>query len=408
MKILLIAEYVRDNPITIGYWLIDLARALAARGHTVTVALDGLENAEPLMQIGAAPHDTSTPIDLRVHRPGRDHLGANPFAFQAWAMRMRDQITHDVSLSLTPLVPGDVWLPLGPQTWDSIKSVLMTQSPISAVSEFVHRPWLPAVDVAERLAARATTRRLTFGLQGIGYASRLDQPDEDRIADVRRVVRRRLGIDESRSVVIASVLHAHRSGLKSFLGAFGHVVRETIGPKPLALLIGRSGESIARYADRFGVTEHVLQLGRTMRVMELIAASDLVAAPLAAAKYASWGLKQSSTSGRFVADGLRIGRPVIALNRASGAELLTPGRVEGDPLGPGWIVDANDTTQWSIGLMTGLSRAWLGHRTDAARRAGQDLGMDHLMERLEALLSATRSSARSSGLLSAEKQNAPA
>lgn len=386
MKVLLIAEYVRDNPVTIGYWLIDLARALAARGHTVTVALDGLENPEPLTTFATGPLDQGEPIQLRVHRPARDHLGANPFPFQKWAMRIRDQVTHDVSLSLTPLVPGDVWLPLGPQTWDSIKSVLMTQSPISAVSEFVHRPWLPAVDMAERIAARATTRRLTFGLQGIGYASRLEQPDPDRVADVRRMVRRRLGIDESRSVVIASVLHAHRSGLKSFLGAFGHVVRETSGPKPLALLIGRSGESIARYAQRFGVTEHVMQLGRTMRVMELIAASDLVAAPLAAAKYASWGLKLSATSGRFVADGLRVGRPVIALNRASGAEMLAPGRLQEDPLGPGWIVDANDTTQWSIGLMTGLSKAWLGHRTPAARKAGADLGMDALLTRLEGVM----------------------
>lgn len=391
MRVLLIAEYVRANPVTIGYWVIDLARALAARGHRLTVAIDGLEDAAPLTEFGRGPIPEGEPIDVLVHRPGRDHLGANPFTFQKWAMHTRDRITHDVCLSLTPLVPGDVWLPLGPQTWDSIKSVLMTQSPLSAVSEFVHRPWLPAMDIAERLADRSKVQRLTFGLSGIGYASRLDQPSEDHVADMRRMVRRRLGIDESRSVVIASVLHAHRSGLKSFLGAFGHVVRETIGPKPLALLIGRSGESIARYSDRFGVTEHVMQIGRTMRVMELIAASDLVAAPLAAAKYASWGLKLSATSGRFVADGLRVGRPVIALNRASGAELLAPGRLEHDPLGPGWIVDANDTTQWSIGLMTGLSKAWLGHRTPAARRAGAPLSMDALLTRLEGVMESSKS-----------------
>lgn len=386
MRVLLIAEYVRNNPVTIGYWAVDFARALAARGHQITLAIDGMEDPEPLTTFGRGPAPEGEPIEVRVHRPGRDHLGANPFTFQTWAMRTRDQVTHDVCLSLTPLVPGDVWLPLAPQTWDSIKSILMTQSPISAVSEFVHRPWLPAMDIAERLANRSNVQRLTFGLSGIGYASRLEQPSEERVLDLRRIVRRRLGIDESRSVVIASVLHAHRSGLKSFLGAFAHVVKETVGPKPLALLIGRSGESIARYAARFGAHEHVMQLGRTVRVTELIAASDLVAAPLAAAKYASWGLKLSATSGRFVADGLRIGRPVIALNRASGAELLAPGRLENDPLGPGWIVDANDTTQWSIGLMTGLSQAWLGHRTPAARRAGQDLSMNTLLTRLEGVM----------------------
>jgi len=225
VRVLLIAEYVRHNPVTIGYWAVDLARALAARGHQITVAVDGLQDPEPLTSFGRGSVPEGEPIDVRVHRPGRDHLGAKPFTFQHWALRQRDEVRHDVCLSLTPLVAGDVWLPLAPQTWDSIKSILMTQSPISAVSEFVHRPWLPAMDIAERLANRSSVQRLTFGLNGIGYASRLDQPDEARVADMRRMVRRRLGIDESRSVVFASVLHAHRSGLKSFLGAFGHVVR---------------------------------------------------------------------------------------------------------------------------------------------------------------------------------------
>jgi hypothetical protein len=124
----------------------------------------------------------------------------------------------------------------------------------------------------------------------------------------------------------------------------------------------------------------------------MLAAADLVAAPLAAARHGRFGLKTSSTTGRFISDALRVGRPVIALNRAAGAELLNPSKDSSDPLGPGWIVDNADATQWSIGLTTATSQAWLGHRTPAARRVGADLSLGQLISRIECVLQQDQSS----------------
>jgi hypothetical protein len=83
---------------------------------------------------------------------------------------------------------------------------------------------------------------------------------------------------------------------------------------------------------------------------------------------------------------------VIALNRAAGAELLNPSKDSSDPLGPGWIVDNADATQWSIGLTTATSQAWLGHRTPAARRVGADLSLAQLISRIERVLQQEQSS----------------
>jgi hypothetical protein len=49
-------------------------------------------------------------------------------------------------------------------------------------------------------------------------------------------------------------------------------------------------------------------------------------------------------------------------------------------------VDNADATQWSIGLTTATSQAWLGHRTPAARRAGADLALVNLIARIERVL----------------------
>ena len=380
MKILIFAEYVRSSPIAISHWAIDLTRALHSRGHEITLAIDGADDCALFQGIDG--------IRLRVHNPQRDHLDANPFAFQRWAFKLRDRIAHDRSLSLTPLVPAHLRIPLGPGAWDNVKTVLATQGPLSALSEIAHQPWLLALEVAERMAASSNTPVCTFGLGpgGLGYASRFPQPSQAEVIDMRRSMRELLRIPHDRRVVLISAVHAHRRGLPPFLSAFAHLCRETYEHPPLCIIIGRSGESLAAAATRAGCLDNVKILGRTNRVVELLAASDLAAIPLAAARHARLGLKTSSVTGRFAADALRVGRPVIALNRAPGAELLNPPADHSDPLGPGWLVDAADSTQWSIGLTTAMSLAWLGHRTPAARTSGILLSMDRLIDRIERVL----------------------
>ena len=387
MKLLLFADYVRSSPIAISHWAIDLTRALHERGHEITLVIDGAEDCS-LFQ-------NQPGIRVLVHDPQRDHLGANPFAFQRFAQEQKDHVAHDRTLSLTPLVPADAWIPLGPGAWDNVKTVLATQSPVSAASELVHQPWLLAVEAAERVAAASNSNVLTFGNGpgGLGYASRFAQPSEVEVDEMRRSMRELLRISHDRRVVLLSAVHAHRGGLQPFLSAFAHLCRETTERKPLCIVMGRSGESIASAVAKAGCLEDVKLLGRTNRIVELLAACDLAAIPLAAARHSRFGLKSSSVTGRFAADALCVGRPVIALNRAAGSELLNPPQDNSDPLGPGWIVDSADSTQWSIGLTTAMSLLWLGHRTPAARAAGILLSMDRLIDRIERILHVSCSAA---------------
>ncbi len=380
MKLLLFADYVRSSPIAISHWAVDLTRAFQSRGHHVTLAIDGAEDCSLFAN--------QPGVQVRVHNPERDHLGANPFAFQQWAEDLRSHTSHDRTLSLTSLVAADVWIPFGPGAWDNVKTVLATQSPISALSEIVHQPWLLAIKAAERVAITKNSAVLTFGngAGGLGYASRFTQPSEAEVEQMRKSMRDLLRIPHDRRVVLLSAVHAHRGGLQPFLSAFAHLCRETAERKPLCIVIGRSGESLANAVAKAGCLEDVKILGRTNRIVEMLAACDLAAIPLAAARHSRFGLKTSSVTGRFAADALCVGRPVIALNRAAGSELLNPPPDHSDPLGPGWIVDSADSTQWSIGLTTAMSLPWLGHRTPAARAAGILLSMDRLIDRIERIL----------------------
>lgn len=381
MKLLLFAEYVRRAPVSVSRWAVDIARAMRDRGHEVVAACDGIED-RALFE----------GFDLRVFRPERRHLSANPFPFIRWAAALRESVAHDRSLSLTPLIAADFRLPVGSSAAETMRGLFRAKTPLGAALEFVHSPFLPGAAFAESMNEGG--RRLAFGLTHhdprttpIGFASRFDSPDPDLVGLLRMRTREMLGIDPDRVVLLASVVHPERTGLRAFLRGFGAMLRERPGRSPLALIAGRSGESIARAAAEAGCLASVRILGRTDRMDALLAACDLAAAPLAAAHYGSRGVSLVTTAtGRFVADALRLGRPVIALNRAAGAELLKAAETGPDPIGPGWIVENSDVTPWSMGLTTTLSEAWRTHRLPAAERAGALLSMDALAQRLEGVL----------------------
>lgn len=375
MKLLILTEYIRRTPTAVSAWAVEIARGMAARGYDVTVACDSLDDAGML---GGLP--------LVVHRPLRSHLGASPFQFQRWARWVKSGWRDGVCLSLTPLLPGDLWLPMGPRAWDTVRALVQTMKPVSAAMELVQLPWLPAARAAERIAVgeagRYSVTRLSIGpaprkltTARLGYASRFDPPDPAAQADLRARTRQLLGINEHRSVILASVLHAERAGLVPFFQGVAQVRKERSHGLPVVLVAGRAGAGIERIVKQAGCLDAARFLGRTERIDALLAACDLAAAPLLQSASA-----QGST-GRFIADALRLGRPVIALRRTPGSELLQP---EGpDPVGPGWIVEQSDVQGWILGLNTALSEDWLAHRTPVAKAAGASLSMDALITRLE-------------------------
>lgn len=383
MELLLIGEYIRRTPTAVSAWVPDLARGLAARGHTITLAIDGTD--DPAIFDG---------MRTLVHRPMRHHLGADPFSFRAWAAGLRGRggpiadAAINAVLSLTPLVPGDVWLPLGPRAKDTVRALVRTLKPLSAAMELVHVPWLPANALAERLAMdearRQNSRELTIGpvpthagVVPLGYASRLEQPTAQAEAAIRARVREFLGINPHRPVIAASLLHAERGGMDAFFRGVSQVRQERTHGLPLVLVLGRAGASVERSARSAGCLEAVRFLGQTHLIADILTASDLAASPLS-------GDPRAAT-GRFIADALRIGKPVIAVRGSPGAELLSMS-APGTQLSPGWIVDKPDAGAWVLGLNTALSKEWLERRTPVARTIGAGLAMPALLDRLEQAL----------------------
>ncbi|MCC5786773.1 MAG: hypothetical protein JJU33_08750 [Phycisphaerales bacterium] len=151
MKIALACEFVRDLPWSHSRWAPAIAIALAERGHTISVYADGVET--------PADFDYER-VTLSVRNPRWTIKKRKPLRYQRWAMRsmgLMDQA--DTTLSLTPLVPADLWLPLGPGCREQFRAIVGERSLIVRAFETLQHRWLPGAIIAEHRALRLGGRR---------------------------------------------------------------------------------------------------------------------------------------------------------------------------------------------------------------------------------------------------------
>lgn len=380
MKILILAEYVRRYHWMPGAWVPALARGLAARGHDVTVAVDGTE--DPALFAGSR---------LLVRRPHRTMRGSTPLAFQRWAMELVNDRAFDSTLSLTTLAPGAVWAPVGGSFIGGFISMALSHAGVSAVLETIARPWLPAAALAERRAKAIANKMGTIecrigmlaapaGVRPLGYASIAEHwpllapvSAQASKGEVRGAARRALGLDDSRPAVVVSAVHPRRPGFGAFLGAI-----ESLGPDlaPAVLVLGRKPYSVERLAKRHGGLWALRFLGPTAQIPAVMAAADLAASP--------WSRARGATSGRFVADALRHGRPVLAHMHSPGAELIEPSHFGTPEIGT--IVREESPVAWAAALRSSMESLALGQTTRAARDVSGALSLDGMCARLEAVL----------------------
>lgn len=375
MRVLVFSEFVRRMPWSSDAWVGDLVCGLCERGHEVTVACDGAEDASVF-----------GPAQVLMRQPGRTHIGRRPLAFRRWAERVRGACPHDAVLSLTHLIGGDVWCPVGPSSWPEYRTVVLARPLASLAMEAAHRVWIGSAVVSERRASEEARRagvracvigcgRAVPGARPLGYASRIGAGMADR-PDLRAQMRSMLAIGPDRPVVLVSGVHPYRAGLSSMLEGLTRCCRGMgEGESPLLLVVGRNGHSVERAASRVGCGERVRLLGPTGRMDAAMAASDLVVSP-------SPG-PGSGRTGRFVADALRCGRPVLMASTSPGASLLEAGR--GDP-GAGMLLKRTDADGWAEALRRGLDPGWRASAGAAAARLGGSLGLEELVGRLEGLL----------------------
>lgn len=365
----MLCEYVSASRWAGSAWAVDICKGLCARGHRVVVAAEGMDDPEMLLP-GVAL--------LRGHPRRADHR--RPFAYARWARRLVRRGSQDVSLSLSPLVRADVWSPVEMDAGMYLARLLRQKGPASMFMGLTHTTWLPAALLAERLVTRHGIHA-PIGTNpsrgGLGFASALSEPD-DRDG-LRRRVREIIGISPSRPILAMSGVHHANAGLQDMLAGLAKVEAASAGQAPILLVLGREGYSVHARARRAGCEHLVRLLGGSSRLDAALVAADAGIAPLART--------DDACTGRFIADCLRLGLPVVAHAEAPGVELVEPKQFGTAPVG--FIVHNAD---WADAFERLLSPAWLEPMRRAAADVSITLSMDALITRLEHMLERGRQS----------------
>ncbi|MBY0112311.1 MAG: glycosyltransferase [Phycisphaerales bacterium] len=385
LDVLLFAGFVRRLPWAESAWVPDIARGLVSRGHRVEVCVDGCDDI-----------DTFRDLSLVVHRPTRKHFGAEPFAFRTFARRLRRKRPNSVALSLTPIICGDVWLPIDRRSRDIARDLFTMHHPFAALLELSHHPWLIHELLAERRALQDAPRHrvqpLSIGphapgssLRSLGYAARVEPFEGAARGNVRRTTRERLGIGANDTVLLLSGTHTRRDSAAAFMQAFATLTRSatpsrafSLADKPTPrvqmrlIVTGRSAHTIDRAARAAGVADLIVHAGSHVDMRPLLAAADA-----AVAAFGEPGLG----TGRFVSEAIRAELPVVAHEHAPGSDLADSGLHK-----PGVVVRGDSPEAWLAGLGKLADVQWMLDARRAAARVKNDLTIDRVVERLESYL----------------------
>lgn len=366
--IAIIVEYMRSMPWASSVWAWRLATALASRGARVRILCDGAEDP------GMAPAGDAWPR-IEIRRPWRRLRASDPIGFGSWAAR-RVLEGPGASISLTRLAPGDLWFPLSPPILSVLSKAVRVRSPVTAALELLHRPWAPLAVYAERRAAWLARRwpgvpaPAIESLASSGLAGMVEPPAEADRPALRDRVRSLLGIPRDHVVFITSGVHTERPGIRESLDGFSRAVAGSGDPVQL-LVFGRKTHTLRRLCDQAGLGARARIMGGTFRLDAALAASD--------AGIVLGARADATSTGRFLADCLRMSVPVVCSSAAVGASIVQGA----SGAGAGIVVD--DTTHaetWRRGVEWLLDPDRRRSATSHAREAGSDLSMDALATRL--------------------------
>ncbi len=382
--ILVIAEYIRSMPWSNSIWAARLARQLAEQGHRVLVACDGIEDAAVLR----AAHPRLT---LEIRRPLRKLRASDPLGFARWAQQLRAAHPSARSVSFTRYAAADAWIPLGHAIVTTLTRAVRAHRPATAAMELLHRPWAIQAFVAERRVLREGRSirgaRATLGREGVssdtgewrevplGFASALVPPPAEARAALRERTRALLGIPPHALLLAASGVHTDRPGLPQMLAGLS-LEHARAADAPHMLLVGRKTHTLARMCERAGVRHVVHLLGGTDRMDAVLAAADLAVA--------TSRVHDPAATGRFIADALRMGVPVLAAAPAAGACLLRSSSAS--ETSAGLVIDPADPGHWREGLHIAASPAWRVIAGAKAAAIGHSLTLEAMAQRLSGVL----------------------
>ncbi|MCW5755377.1 MAG: glycosyltransferase [Phycisphaeraceae bacterium] len=362
MNIAVIVEYVRDLPWAPSRWATDAAEGLRRRGHRVVMVCDGADDGARL----AAGVD-----EAYVRRPARRVRDRRPLAFARWARRQLHAIEVDATISCSSLVEGSIELWSGMSALGELGQIVRERSAASVFLELAHhRGLLSAVMGERRVRRRAKGEKV-----GAWGASRLEATDVDDV--LRNRVRGALGINVDERVFLIGATHRHRPGIREMLAGLGMFQRG--GGGGVAIVIGRETYSLSAMAGSAGA--QVRCLGAMRDMAAVLAAADVVVA--------AGDASGEGGTGRFVADALHVGRPVLCDAGASGAELLESVNSQGEA--PGAWVSKRTAGAWCEAFVELMEAGTYARAQRAAQRLRGTLSMDAWISRLEESLAARAS-----------------
>ncbi|MEM1183717.1 MAG: glycosyltransferase [Planctomycetota bacterium] len=365
MKIALVLEYAHARPWEhTGPWGIALSRAFAERGHDVTVFADGVAN----------PGWFDDRVNVELRRPLRRSVEADPLGFAGWVDR-RTRAHAGISLSLTRVWPGQVWVPMGRSAAHEARRLLaLYRRPAMLVMQGSQRLWLPGAVWAERKARQLARERgssvisigepVFKGVRTLPPASPVPSGTKTSRHDVRML----LGIPHDTLLMVTSSVHISDAAFGPFLRAAGELGRRR-GVR--VVVTGGRPHAVARAADAFDARTVVVPLGQTEQMAELIDAADLVVCPGGAEP------ARGSGTGRLVAEAAMAGKPLVVGRRAGGA---------GVARSASWSIVVDDDSDWDEAMQIAGDDAWRVRASFAAANAAPGFAFGRVVDVLESEL----------------------
>lgn len=283
-RVVLVIEFVRDLPWSRTRWAVALAGAYRALGHEVTVIADGADDPDQLESLG---------VELRLRRTQRASEDTQPRQFVRFAERElasgRTRSDEDTVISLTWLVPADIWLPIEHTPGQRFRELVGEGSVVSLAFESVQQRWLPTALLAARRARRRGPTPMTIEQLGLAAADRVLAADEAIV--VRGDLRASLGIDEDERILLASVVQKRPQRVADVLAWAAR-------NEGRLLVLGSDWYSIRRAFERANMPDRLVPMGATREPSAAVAAADAV---LVSGKFGT---------GRLAALAIAMGKPI--------------------------------------------------------------------------------------------------
>ncbi len=363
MQIAIVAEHIRRWPWHPSRWATDLARGLAARGHAVTVVCDDIED----------PWSLGEGVGLVRRREGRSARSRQPIRFAQWVERTCASFAR--TISLTRLAPGNLWIVCEPASWGSFVRSVASPSPATVVLEGLARPWLPFALAGEVCAGRRVADGSSAVVRArIGHArsgGEVSLPLASALGgvpcpEVRDRLRAVLRIADEQALVLVSSVDAPARSLRNVLGGMARLRHSA---RAVLCVLTREPVRVQRLGRASGLGARLRVLGATSDMGSVLHAADLAI------------VRGDGWSGRFLADAIRMGVPVLCEESAQGASIVEPPTIGTGPVGR--LVRDRTPAGWAGALDLVLEGSALRQMRRAAQVVGPTLAMDRLLDAIE-------------------------